>query len=441
METILQYEINPTTWMYLSALMTMGIFFKFRRFWSVRNFDLVGLIAYCPGLLLVYHGLAEQQSPLLRWGYVWLFVVSAIFLLRMVFDSLMVRRPLLEPNLSTEGLIFTCFALLAFLMFGIGVSRPLQRLDHVLSSPPVSADRVPGYSFFYYFARLPSEVLVAGEDEQGAPEQEGERGELVRAVTTRTTAIISHLAIVLGLWMIGRRHFNNNQTGVAMATLYLLLPYTAQVAGRVGHFLPGALVVWAVFFYRTPLVAGIFLSLGTALMGLPWGVIYFPLFLLPLWCAFYWRCGMVRFLLGFVVTFLFFLASLAFSSEGFGAFLGSVQSTFSFPSLSLEDLGGFWQFHLPMYRIPVMVAFLALCLSMAPWPAQKSLGTLLSCSAAILIGTQFWCAHEGGLFIGWYAPLLLLTIFRPNLEDRIAVTVVDRVRSVRRGDRRTKPDG
>lgn len=436
MDAILQYEINPTTWMYLSALMTMGIFFKFRRFWSVRNFDLLGLMAFSPGLLLVYHGLAGQEESLLRWGYVWLFIISALFLFRMIFDSLMVRRPLLEPNLSTEGLTFTCLALLAFLMFGIGVSRPLQRLDHVLSSSPVPSEQVPGYSFFYYFARFPSEVLVADESANAQPEQAEERSELVRAVTARTTAMMSHLAIVLALWMIGRKHFNNNQTGVAMATLYLLLPYTAQVAGRVGHFLPGALVVWAVFFYRTPLVSGIFLSLGTALMGLPWGVVYFPLFLLPLWCAFYWRCGLVRFLLGFGVTFLFFVITLALSSEGVGPFVGSMRSTFTLPTLSLDDLVGFWQFHRPMYRIPVIVGFLVLCLSMAPWPAQKNLGTLMSCSAAVLIGTQFWCAFEGGLYIGWYVPLLLLTVFRPNLEDRIAVTVVDRVRSSRQGSDR-----
>jgi hypothetical protein len=28
------------------------------------------------------------------------------------------------------------------------------------------------------------------------------------------------------------------------------------------------------------------------------------------------------------------------------------------------------------------------------------------------------------MYMGWYLPLLLLTIFRPNLEDRIAVTTL-----------------
>ena len=55
---------------------------------------------------------------------------------------------------------------------------------------------------------------------------------------------------------------------------------------------------------------------------------------------------------------------------------------------------------------------------------QKNLGTLLSCSAAVMLGTQFWHAHEGGMYMAWYLPLLLLTLFRPNLEDRVALSAL-----------------
>ena len=41
-----------------------------------------------------------------------------------------------------------------------------------------------------------------------------------------------------------------------------------------------------------------------------------------------------------------------------------------------------------------------------------------------MLATQFWHAHGGGLYMGWYLPLLLLTIFRPNLEDRVALSVL-----------------
>jgi len=41
-----------------------------------------------------------------------------------------------------------------------------------------------------------------------------------------------------------------------------------------------------------------------------------------------------------------------------------------------------------------------------------------------MLGTQFWHANLGGLYMAWYLPLLILTIFRPNLEDRVALSAV-----------------
>jgi hypothetical protein len=49
---------------------------------------------------------------------------------------------------------------------------------------------------------------------------------------------------------------------------------------------------------------------------------------------------------------------------------------------------------------------------------------LLSCSAAVMLGTQFLHVKEGGSYIAWYLPLLLLTIFRPNLENRVALATL-----------------
>ena len=425
---LFEYEINPTTWVYLSSLMTIGIYFKFRRFWSMRNLDLVGLIAFSPGLLLVYHGLARDLPLLLRIGYVWLFAVGGCFLARLLLDSMMVRRPLLEPNLSAGGLTFTGLALLFFLMANIVTNRPAHRLEHVLSADPIPAEQVPGYAFFYYFAKFPDQAIFQGD----APPHEQQRRELVRLITVKTTAILGHLAIVLGIVLVSYRHFGNLQTGVAAATLYLLLPYTAQLTGRVGHVVPGALMVWAIEAYRRPMLAGLLLGLGSTLMAFPWGVGYYPLFLLPLWCSFYAQRGWGRFLIGVAIALLLVMLPLALSAENPSMFIDRLRAAFALASLAPDDLVGFWQFFEPVYRLPVIVAFAALCMSLALWPAQKNLGTLLSCSAAVILGTQFWKAHEGGLYMAWYLPLLILTIFRPNLEDRVAISTVRETRRKRK---------
>ena len=41
-----------------------------------------------------------------------------------------------------------------------------------------------------------------------------------------------------------------------------------------------------------------------------------------------------------------------------------------------------------------------------------------------MLATQFWHGNNGGIYLEWYLPLVLLTMFRPNLEDRLAAAVV-----------------
>src|SRR2546421_8544871 len=65
-EILFQYEkINPATWVYLSSLLMIGLYFQFNRFWSVRNLDLVLLILLAPGLLMVNHAREGTERGML----------------------------------------------------------------------------------------------------------------------------------------------------------------------------------------------------------------------------------------------------------------------------------------------------------------------------------------------------------------------------------------
>src|SRR4029077_8119743 len=100
-EVLVQYDpVNPTTWGYLASLLMIALYFKFNRILSVRNLDLLGLVALAPALLMVEYGRKHANLSVEHAGYVWLFTVSGFFLLRLLLDALMVRRPLLEPNLT-----------------------------------------------------------------------------------------------------------------------------------------------------------------------------------------------------------------------------------------------------------------------------------------------------------------------------------------------------
>ncbi len=450
-DILFEYSLNATTWTYLSSLMTIGIYFKFRRFWSVRNLDLVLLIAFAPGLLLVTFGLEMTWwTDLERFGYQWLFVIGGLFFVRLLVDPIPIRRPLLEPNLSAEGLTFTGVALLIFLMANVVTTQTSEsdlagarRLEQQLSRQAAKADTArtdtaktddgnatprdtewhgPGYPLFYIVGNL-SQGAMAPEDET---QPEKSRQAAIHVAAAQTTAILAHLGVVIGMVLIGYRHFANIHTGVAVAALYLLLPYTTQMTGRIDHAIPAALLVWAVAAYRRPLVAGVLIALAA-------GVIPYPLFLFPLWCGFYWRRGLFRFLVGGLCTLALLISTLALTSTGSEPFLDQLMLMFGWPSLSLNVTAGFWKYYPWAFRIPVLAAFVALSVSLALWPTRKNLGTLLSHSAAVMLAAQYCDVQFSGLCMAWYLPLLLLTIFRPNLDDRIALATVGDFRLWRRG--------
>ncbi|MCG8450311.1 MAG: hypothetical protein MI725_12140 [Pirellulales bacterium] len=438
-DILFHYErVNPTSWAYLSSLLTLALYFKFNRIWSVRNFDLFLLIFLAPGLLLVQWawenaGVKENAAEIEHLGFLWLFAIGVLLLIRLLLDSAMVRRPLLEPNLNASGLLFLGGSLLFFLMANVVTGKP--RADDLL--PARGAEQVreegqvesvdepkdsfatdgPGYWGLYRLPRILTQQVIAagaqpGEETPGSP---AEQELMIRQATARVMAILSHVMIVLGMISIGHRHFENVSAGIASAGLYLLMPYTALWTGSVQHALPASLLVWAVVFYRRPLLAGM-------MIGLASGTIYYPAFLLPLWCSFYWQRGVKRFLTGVVLMIVVLVITMAFTATSTDHFVAHLLQMFGLRLPATTDLGGIWQTWNSYYRFPILATFVALSISFAIWPTQKNLATLLSCTAAILLATQFWHAYDGGIYIAWYLPLLLLTIFRPNLEDCQALT-------------------
>lgn len=442
-DILFHYEkVNPTSWAYLSSLLTLALFFKFNRLLSVRNVDLFLLISIAPGLLLVQYGnenagfRPEHALQMQKLGYLWLFAVGLLLISRLLLDSAMVRRPLLEPNLNAAGLSFLGSSLLFFLMANVVTGKPtpvdwspgltasaLKAQQQEGNAPDTFDTEAPGYWLLYLMPRITTQTVVSQADETPpeTPAEEAEQEHQVRVITARVMAILSHVLIVAGIVVVGARHFENTTAGIAAATMYLLLPYTALWTGSIEHALPAALLVWAIVFYRRPLVAGMFIGLAS-------GTIYYPAFLLPLWCSFYWERGFKRFLTGAAITVGVLVATLAFTAGSFDRFWSHLSQMFGVRLPLQENLQGIWRdapgFWNPAYRLPILFAFAVLAISFIAWPVRKHLGTLISCTGALMVGAQFWHAHNGGRYVAWYLPMLLLAIFRPNLEDRVAIAMV-----------------
>ncbi len=492
-------QIPPNSWAYLSSLLLIALFFKFNRFWALRNWDLVLVILLAVGLLLVYEGknlgrtatvgtVAEtkageaavveappresvapkKQSPELgspdsrapadapppgiaatagktpatvtengqpattenptfepvpdsrlnrgqrieRLGYIWLFGIGMLLVIRTLLDPLLIRRPQLEPNLTTGGLVFLGLSMLSVSIANIVITVPdakalsgaeggvkiVFRQAAGESEQRDLREHGPGYALFH--ALVVSTV----------------QAEL--AVVAKVLAIAGQIALIVGLVYIGYVHFGNFRNGVGVAVLYMMLPYTWMYAGHVMHLLPAALLVWAFALYRYPFWAGIFVGLAT-------GVSYYPFFLVPLWMSFYWERGAWRFLIGMVIALLIGIGGLIFTSVDVAAFFQQLRQMFGFWLPRVEGLSGIWALGWdPWFRLPIMVAFFVLSISYVFWPTRKSVVALLAYSATIMISVQFWHGYDGGTHIAWYLPLCLLVFFRPNLSERFAATEV-----------------
>ncbi len=465
---------EPATWVFLSSFLLLGLFFVFHRFWSLRNLDLILLVLLAPGLMMVYEGRRMRtvspplsnrlvdhgelglrqnkvpsvdshfvasrspnrpqddaevaprdriaaQSPSVQlepqgWsaekleftGFVALLIACGLLMIRMLIDPAIVRRPLLEPNLNISGLCFIGASLLVFLLANVITSDPHSVAE---SSPPLG----PGYALLNMLPDLPT-----------TPEYELSQFRSTQSLRNawlpniaRIIATLANLAIVFGIVGVGYWHFDNVKTGIGAATMYLLLPYTAQMTGNVEHALPAAFLVLAILCYRLPLLAGIMLGAGA-------GLVYYPFFLLPLWISFYWHRGLGRLLLGVSISLVALVVLLLLG--GVSAFLLHLQKMFGLWWPMMEGLQGIWvtgQLGIPaVFRLPVLVGFIILSLSFALWPARKTLGTLMCGSAALMLAAQFWHGYGGGLYMAWFLPAVLLTIFRPNMDDRIATKVV-----------------
>jgi hypothetical protein len=413
------YQLNDATWFVLSLLLILAVFFRFNRLWSLRNLDLLMLLAISPGVLFLTD---EYRAGDSNDGYVWLFVCSGALLLRLFLDSRFKRRPLLEQNLNASGLGLLCVAAFAFQVTRV-VTEPIpestlatvqeagemfNRRDTTGNSESVSEgeapEPVPGPT-----AKVAA--VIGGVAPAMAAGARGSRAEIIAA---RLVACLSHLAVILGMIFLGRKHLGDVKLGVAMATLYLLMPSTALKVSNVNHILPAAFVIWALVYYNKPMIAG-------ALMGLACGTVFFPAFLLPLWMVFYGRQGSIRFGLALGVVATVLLSTFALTAANSQSFLRQFVGSIDWGVLQLQtDAGqGFWSSDWIAYRLPVMAGFLVMVGVLAFFPRKKNIEHLMAHSAAIVVGTQLWYTQGGGIYVLWYLPILLTVVFRPRLTHLV----------------------
>jgi hypothetical protein len=406
---------NPATWFYFSALLAAALFVKFSRLLSMRNWDVLTLFLFAPGFLLLWEAKTSNppQPVEAYWAYVWLLGASAYFLLRCLIDLALVRRPAISPNLTVSGLACLAGALFAGLTW---VSCQPPRKDAATAPPDANPKNSDGGEKAH---EAPAAAPIDGLLSAALPRvEEAADVPVSRLAAVRALALLCHLLVVAGLVLVGWRCFEDLHAGVAAAAFYLLLPYTYLLTpftelgvGRWDDLWPMAWMVWAVFAYRRPVLAGVFLGVAV-------GGAVLPAVTLPVWLSFYWRRGAGRFAAAFLLT-----AGLVLALCVGGAWAAGVgppadalaRWTHWQATPAGDEVRGVWQGVYWVYRLPVFIAYAAFLITTFFWPAPKNLAHVLALSAAALLGAQFWCGEYGGAFVLWYLPLALLLVFRPNL--------------------------
>lgn len=397
--------LSPVVWLFLSLLGCVTLFFKFSRFWSVRNLDLILLFALVPGLMMIVG--RHDHAP---WGaFILLFLGSAAWLARCLVDLGLSRRPLLEPNLNASGLLCLSIGILGLLLVET-VSLPVE--EGAARNPAEPSGREDRNA-------RPTPPNGAGAVEQVieiAPLPSSLKQQLPQVIVSRVLAVLAHLGLAAGLWLIGWRHYERSLTGLSMAACYLILPYTRMALVDSGQLIPSALIIFAVFWYARPAISGLLIGLAAGWIPACLGLIF-------LWTGFYrGRSRLVYVAVAAsvaIVCALLGAAGLGLSEWARALGARSIAEVGLLPRFEPRSSGSsFWGAIDPSFRLPVLIGYLAMVLVFTFWPARKDLAQLIALSAALLAASQFWYLDKGGTLVLLYLPLALLVMFRPTMNAR-----------------------
>lgn len=413
-------------WGILSLPIIFALFFRFGRVWSVRNLDLVLLLAIAVGTTLGPEGEFNRTA--------WLITVTVLLLVRLLCDSLFRRRPRIDANLNPPGL-----AVLGATGFGLMVAATFAGLPGTDSSfsgsslggqstnnnlqvdgadaangntkkttPPTTA--IIKQPLETLTKQVAENVQLESSGSGTSPETKNE-ADKSGGIASKILVVIGHLSVIVALIFLGAITFSEPKSGAAMAALYCLLPCTVMVPRSIEYILPSALILWAFAAHRRPIVAGV-------LLGLACGTHMFPFVLIPIWLIYYGRKNGIRFSGAFLVTIAVLFGSFAIVSTDAKSFLAA--------SLGSVEVGSFWvldgQFSgwslqggsLALFS--TVFSLVALLIGLSFWPRKKTLEHLLAHSATIVVAVFLWYSYRTDWFLPGVLPFLILIAYRPMIS-------------------------
>jgi hypothetical protein len=243
----------------------------------------------------------------------------------------------------------------------------------------------------------------------------------------RFTSILFDSLCILGLALLGWR-FGKLRLAVTLAFAWVTYPFTQYALNsNTNDMIQAAFLIFALLFIATPFRRGFFAALAS------W-VKFAPLIMMPMWLTYPDVRGSlrpkVRFVAGFVVATLlsFWIlllepnpihAASVFFHRALEWQIGR-SSPFSIWDWRQYHAAGIPNLHAAQLVLSALLVIAAL--AAAIWPRDKSPLQLVALSGALLIGFELVQTHWFYLYIPWFLPFVLLTILAPALAPALAMS-------------------
>jgi hypothetical protein len=383
------------------CLLFLAAFVRWRKPLSVRNLDLLVLLAFTVSLAYFNDAQIGMSVPLV-------YPLLLYLLARMLWTGLRGGRGSLGLHLNIKPAILAV-GVIFLLGFRIGLNVTDSNVIDVGYAGVIGADKLTkGDRLYGEFPKDnqhgdtygPVNYATYVPFEQVMP-WHGTWNDLPAA---HGAAIFFDLLSCLLLFLIGRR-VRGPDLGIALAYAWAAYPFTLYALDTNSNdALVSAMVLAAILAAASAPVRGIF----TALAGM---TKFAPLALAPV-LAMHRPRRLVAFMLAFLATVLIVCAPLVLNGEdlstvwhrtiGFQSARGSPFSVWGYPGGLGASAQRIWQ-----------LGAAALAIGLAFVPRRRDVAGLAALCAAIIIALQCGITHWFYLYIPWFFPLVMLALLAP----------------------------
>ncbi|MHC4520007.1 MAG: hypothetical protein ACYTAS_15565 [Planctomycetota bacterium] len=413
---------------WMSLVLVAVVIGRFSPLLSLRNLDIILLYALAPFLLITWTHT--------KVAYTGLFTVTVILLVRCLWIARKPSEGLTQLNVSSRRVVWMLllFALVLHvvtlyerhigdvgLWSAIG-GQYLLRTGCLPYGTEFGPNCVYGPLMYVLFAPA---GLAASLIREIRPD-----GSIILAAFNnwqamrgvQTTELILDLLALFALYRLARRR-GDRDAALTIVFVYAISPYLLGMVSELGlerasHIAATPFILLALLLLSRPVLAGILLGIAT-------GMLYYPLFLVPLWFGYLRRRDGIRsglvLLAAFaavgvvcVIMLIAMVEPMDDSQSPLGAFLDDTIAQQQFKAGYGNSPLSFWgqypqsaTWGKPMAGI----LYCLFCVVLAFLPRRIDFNRLIALTAAVLVGTQLVLSFGGGTYIGFYLAPLILTFF------------------------------